>query len=169
MFLIRAWWWLNQIKQVACLSISYVVCDSFWEIYLKSLRFVKVFSTNKVTTLCFVDILFLLICTNEIIQVTKGQKYFPEGLYVGQIGFGSQAHIALRQSMCCSNNNIPLSCGFNKMAQELTHWWLPWMCGKNASTMHYSTDWWPCSHDSSACDYFLWKFTKNEVYTTRPY
>ena len=43
------------------------------------------FSSNKIAMLCSVDVTsYLLNCIIEIIQVTKGHKYVPQGAHVGQ-------------------------------------------------------------------------------------
>jgi hypothetical protein len=78
---------------------SYALCVTGFGSISNELQFVNIFSTKKVATLCSVGMLCLLICINEIIQVTKGQKYFPERLYFDQGGFGSQAGISLK-TMC---------------------------------------------------------------------
>jgi hypothetical protein len=44
----------------------------------------NILSANTVAILCSVDILCLLNCITETIQVTEGRKYFPREPYVGQ-------------------------------------------------------------------------------------
>jgi hypothetical protein len=107
-----------QSDKICCPFIHLICC--VWLVLRNisdELQFVNIFSTNKIATLCSVGILCLLICINEIIQVTKGQKYFPERLYFDQSGFGWQAHVVATVT----------SRGSNKTAQMLTQWWLEWM------------------------------------------
>jgi hypothetical protein len=47
--------------------------------------YVNIFSANKITILCSVDLLHCLLnCITETIQVTEGQRYIPQGPHDGQ-------------------------------------------------------------------------------------